>query len=221
MRRYLSPIIIVAAFLALYIVFPKPHYYLEAFRMSAGSMSPTVEIGDHVIVNRFIYGLEIPVVGKKILSFHRPARGDVIVFRYPPDPEKQFIKRVIGIPGDRIEIHNRKLAVNGVELPLREEGPYTLKSSDGDLENATIYAEEIGGRTHRVLQTKGFVPPLSEEFSTVVPEGKYFCMGDNRDYSNDSRYWGSVDLDLIRGKVILTYFSWPLNKGKNIFHQIN
>jgi signal peptidase I len=178
-REYAEAIII-AAVLALFI----RTFIVQAFKIPSGSMEDTLLIGDHLIVNKFLYGTKIPFTGKEVFPLREPVRGDVIVFKFPEDETKDFIKRIIGLPGDTLEIVNKKLFVNG--KPLTE--PYTVFKDEQILP--------------RALQARDNFGPIK------VPEGQYFCMGDNRDKSHDSRFWGFVTKDKIIGKAIIIYWSW-------------
>ncbi|MCZ7582386.1 MAG: signal peptidase I [Deltaproteobacteria bacterium] len=204
-REYVEAIGI-ALLLALFI----RTFMIQAFKIPSGSMIPTLLIGDHLIVNKAVYGFEIPFTYRKFLPYRTPKRGEIIVFRYPNDPTKDYIKRVVGIPGDRIEMRQKRLYINGEEIPLERLGP----APEFD---AVLYEENLDGHKHKVLFSNPS-PSLGDNFSVVVPENKYFCMGDNRDRSNDSRIWGFVDFHFIRGKAMIIYFSWPPTQWTRIFH---
>ncbi|MCS7204000.1 MAG: signal peptidase I [Thermodesulfovibrio sp.] len=165
-------------------------YVVQAFKIPSGSMIPTLLIGDHLLVNKFIYGVNPPFSDKKFLILETPKRGDIVVFRYPEDPGRDFIKRVIAIEGDIIEIRNKKVFVNGVAL----EEPY-VKYTD-----SYIHPRELDPR---------------DNFGPVkVPPNKIFVMGDNRDQSYDSRFWGFVDLKDVIGKAFIIYWSWDSENQK-------
>ncbi len=165
-------------------------YIIQAFKIPSGSMIPTLLIGDHLLVTKFIYGINPPLMDKKILVFDRPKRGDIIVFKYPEDPDRDFIKRVIAIGGDIVEGRDKKVFVNGVEI----KEPY-IRHSD-----SYIHPREDDPR---------------DNFGPIkVPEGKLFVMGDNRDQSYDSRFWGFVDLKDVKGKALVIYWSWDNEKNK-------
>lgn len=181
-REYLEAII-TALILALII----RTFVVQAFKIPSGSMIPTLLIGDHILVNKFIYGIEIPFTDKKILMFRKPRRGDIIVFKYPENPKKDFIKRVVAIEDDVIEERDKAIYLNG----QRVIEPY-----------AYHYDKYV--RPNRFDPRDNFGP-------LVVPKGKVFVMGDNRDQSYDSRYWGFVDLKDIRGKALIIYWSWDPN----------
>jgi signal peptidase I len=159
-------------------------YIVQAFKIPSGSMIPTLLIGDHILVNKFIYGTKIPFTDKRILIFRRPDKGDIIVFKYPEDPRKDFIKRVVATGGDTVEERNKAVYVNGVRL----SEPYAHHYDNG-------------------LRPVGNDP--RDNFGPItVPKNKIFVMGDNRDQSYDSRYWGFVDLKEVLGKALIIYWSW-------------
>ena len=177
-------------------------FLAEPFRIPSGSMIPTLEVGDFILVNKYTYGLRDPVFHHKFLPMGLPQRGDVVVFRYPRDPTKDFIKRVIGVPGDRIAYRNKQLTVNGETMPQSTDGVYTSSGSHGVLFRME---EELGQVKHRIL-----VNPArpAEDFEFEVPEGRYFMMGDNRDGSDDSRSWGTVPEQNLVGKAFFIWMSW-------------
>jgi signal peptidase I len=178
-REYVEAIII-AVILALFI----RTFVVQAFKIPSGSMVPTLTIGDHILVTKFLYDIKVPFWDKILIKFSPPQRGDIIVFKFPEDESKDFIKRVIGLPGDTIEIRSKRVWING-EL-LAES--YTQHVDPG------IIAHQI--------QPRDNLGPLA------VPADSYFVMGDNRDQSLDSRFWGFVKLEKIKGKAFLIYWSW-------------
>ncbi len=161
---------------------------VQAFTIPSGSMMDTLLVGDYILVNKFLYGAELPVVGWHVPGLRRPHRGDIIVFKYPQDERRDFIKRIIGTPGDRIQIRGRTVFVNG--QPLTE--PYTKFADPAWTRSAQ---DTYCGYTYGCD-------------STTVPPDSYFVMGDNRDNSQDSRYWGFVKREKIKGKAFLIYWSW-------------
>lgn len=171
-------------------------YVVQAFKIPSGSMLQTLLIGDHILVNKFIYGTKIPFTDKRILVLTNPKRGDIIVFKYPEDPNRDFIKRVIAVEGDIIESRNKEVYVNGKRL-----NETYIQHTDQSL--------KIGGTEPR----DNFGPFL-------VPKNKFFVMGDNRDQSYDSRYWGYVDIKDIRGKAFIIYWSWDNTKKFPRFERI-
>ncbi len=162
---------------------------IQAFKIPSGSMENTLLVGDHIFVNKFIFGYHIPYTKGRVLAFRRPMRGDIIVFEYPLDPSKDYIKRVEGLPGDTVEIRNKQLYVNGQPV----------------VEKYVRYAD--GLRPDEYPPGRDNAPPVK------VPPGKLFVMGDNRDRSSDSRFWGFVDMDNVVGKAMFIYFSVDWNRG--------
>ena len=182
-------------------------FLAEPFRIPSGSMIPTLLVGDFILVNKYAYGLRDPVFHTKLLKLGEPQRGDVVVFRYPVDPSKDFIKRVIGLPGDQIAYRNKQLWVNGEPMPLDADGVYTA----GGAAPGVVYRfeEALGPVTHHVI-----VNPArpAEDFEFEVPEGQYFMMGDNRDGSDDSRRWGTVPERNLVGKAFFIWMSWDASR---------
>jgi len=170
----------IAVLLALFI----RTFVVQAFKIPSGSMEPTLLVGDHILVNKFIYGIKIPFIRTTLIPISEPSRGDVIVFIYPVDKSKDFIKRVIGLPGDTIRIEGKKIFING-KLYEDGHGFYRPSSRGGNPGNSP-----------------GFGP-------VTVPPDSYFVMGDNRDQSWDSRSWGYVPEESIKGKALIIYWSWP------------
>ena len=159
-------------------------FILQTFEIPSGSMENTLLTGDYLVANKFLYGLRIPWSGKRVLPIREPGRGDVVIFRYPPDPSQDFIKRLVGLPGDVIEIRDKKVFING--KPYEE--PKEIHK------DPNILPADAGPR---------------DQFGPVtVPEGSYFMMGDNRDESYDSRYWGFVKKEDILGIAMVKYWSW-------------
>ncbi len=159
-------------------------YVVQAFKIPSGSMEPTLLVGDHILVNKFIYGTELPFSHKRVLAVRKPERGDVIVFEYPGDLSKDFIKRVIGIPGDVVTEKNKVVYVNG-----KRTADFFTQHTDPDDKPANLDPRDNFG-------------------PVVVPPGEYFVMGDNRDESYDSRYWGFVPMKDIKGEAFVIYWSW-------------
>jgi signal peptidase I len=200
------------------IVFLLRSFLFEPFKIPSGSMIPTLLVGDLILVNKFHYGVRLPVINKKIIDNNAVARGDVMVFRYPVDPRQDYIKRVVGLPGDEVSFINQKLSINGKEAPLTSKGEFF----DGDsLRYEPLYAEKLGEVEHQILvnpkRQAWFGPDpktfpgaencryTAEGVTCKVPAGHYFMMGDNRDNSQDSRYWGFVPDENIVGKA---FFVW-------------
>lgn len=178
----------------------------EPFRIPSGSMLPTLLVGDFILVNKFAYGLRLPVVDTKIMDVGAPARGDVIVFRYPEEPRVDFIKRVVGLPGDHVVYRDKQLFINGEAVPQEDAGPY----GSYPVEALQRRRERLGGVEHELLVMPG---RQAGELEFSVPEGEYFVMGDNRDNSNDSREWGTVPEGNLVGRAFLVWMSWAPGDG--------
>jgi signal peptidase I len=172
--------ILVAIVLALFI----RTFVIQAFKIPSGSMKQTLLIGDHILVNKFIYGVKIPFLETTIIPIKNPKRGDIIVFKFPEDPSKDFIKRVIGVAGDVIEVRDKKVYVN-----------HTLLNHDWGIHTDPNIFPAV-------------IQPRDNFGQVVVPEHSLFVMGDNRDQSYDSRFWGFVDLKAVKGKALIIYWSW-------------
>lgn len=178
-REYLEAIgiaLLAALFIRTFIV--------QAFKIPSGSMIPTLQIGDHILVNKMVYGVRIPFWGRYIVRYGKPSQGDVVVFVYPKDRSKDFIKRVIGVEGDLVEIRKKKIFINGE--PLND--PYGHFEDKGLSQGWMQFRDNYGPKK--------------------VPENNLFVMGDNRDRSHDSRFWGFVDLKDVKGKAFVVYWSW-------------
>lgn len=176
--------ILIAIVLALFI----RAFVVQAFKIPSGSMLNTLQIGDHILVNKFIYGVKVPKWHQTIIPIKSPRRGDIIVFEYPQDRKKDFIKRVVGVPGDTVEIHDKQLYINDQPVNL----PYTIFS---ELDIKPAYRS-----------------PRDNFGPTTVPPESVFVMGDNRDNSHDSRFWGFVKYREIKGKAFVIYWSWDRNE---------
>lgn len=175
--------IVIALILALFI----RTFVVQAFKIPSSSMEPTLLVGDHILVSKFIYGIPVPFTGIKLLPLQNPKRGDIIVFKFPGDKSKDYIKRVIGVGGDTIEVIEKKVYINGRPF----EDPYGVHLDPLVLPRGMEVRDNFG--------------PLT------VPEGSVFVMGDNRDKSYDSRYWGVVGLEEIKGRAFIIYWSWNSN----------
>jgi signal peptidase I len=199
------------------LVFFLRSFLYEPFKIPSSSMVPTLQIGDLILVNKFTYGVRLPIVNKKIIEVNKPQRGDVMVFKYPKDMSLDYIKRVVGVPGDKIVYKNKRLAVNGKELSYRPLPDYL---DEEHLTYSRQFLENLSGVEHKILvdeRAPAYVPNPDafpqhelctydiEGFACTVPAGQYFMMGDNRDNSLDSRYWGFVPDQNIVGKA---FFVW-------------
>jgi signal peptidase I len=203
-------------FPVIFVVLMLRSFVAEPFRIPSGSMIPTLLVGDFILVNKFTYGLRDPVFHHKFIEMNEPKRGDVVVFRWPVDPSKDFIKRIIGIPGDRIIYRNKQLFVNGEPATLDADGAYTAA---GLPPPGVVYRmeEHLGPVNHKIL-----VNPErpADDFEFIVPPGEYFAMGDNRDGSDDSRRWGTVPEKNLVGKAFLIWMSWNSEDTRVEFSRI-
>ncbi|MDX1513130.1 MAG: signal peptidase I [Gammaproteobacteria bacterium] len=185
-------------------------FVAEPFRIPSGSMMPTLLIGDFILVNKYTYGIRLPVLDSKIIDLNTPRRGDVIVFRSPEDPATPFIKRVVGIPGDHIAYYNKVLYINGEAAEQEILGTYEGVGSGLGMTGASLRTEYLDEHPHRILVQPG-VPTL--EGTMVIPAGHYFVLGDNRDNSRDSRFWGTVPDELLIGRAFYIWMNWDWGHG--------
>ncbi len=187
-------------------------FLFEPFKIPSGSMIPTLLVGDFIVVNKFAYGVKLPVLNKKILSIGEPERGDVVVFRYPVDPSVNFIKRLIGLPGDTITYRDKELFINGELVPKQESGRYTSDEvkCTTPRADAVLFRETVEDVEHDILlhERSG-----SRNGQWIVPAGHYFVMGDNRDRSNDSREWGFVPEENMMGRAVGIWMNFDYTKG--------
>jgi signal peptidase I len=211
-------------FPVLLLVFCLRSFLVEPFKIPSSSMRPTLEVGDFILVNKFAYGIRLPIVEKKIVDIADPKRGDVMVFRYPYDPSLDYIKRVIGVPGDEVTYKDKQLTINGEVVAIKRDGTYSYLEGGLAFVTTHRFIEDLDGVKHSVAQMPD-IPPVrlggvksfpgrdkcvynDAGFTCKVPAGQYFMMGDNRDNSEDSRYWGFVPDDHIRGKAFLIWWNW-------------
>jgi signal peptidase I len=189
-KEYLEPILI-AVLIALFI----RAFVVQAFKIPSGSMEPTLLVGDYLFVNKFIYGIRIPYTSAKFFQFKKPQRGDVIVFIFPFDPSKDFIKRVIGTEGEKVEIIHNKIYINDRLI----DDPW-----------GHFVTEDF---------PKSFLQRMENFGPVVVPKDSLFVLGDNRDNSEDSRFWGFLNVNAVLGKAVIIYFSWDRN-AENLFDKV-
>ena len=202
------------------IVFVLRSFIVEPFRIPSGSMLPTLFVGDFILVNKFSYGIRLPVINRKILNVGEPHRGDVLVFRYPKDPSVDFIKRLVGLPGDTITYMNKRLTVNGQPVETSAHGEFVNRER---YQVTKEYLEKLGDHAHMILleDDAAPMPTFLEQFphrencqysadgvTCKVPPGNYFMMGDNRDNSQDSRVWGFVPDENIVGRAFFIWFNF-------------
>jgi signal peptidase I len=189
-KEYLEPIII-AVLIALFI----RTFIIQAFKIPSSSMEPTLQVGDHILVTKFIYGIKIPFTNIKLFQFNKPKRGDIIVFIFPKDRSKDFIKRVIAVEGEKIEIVRNKIYIND-----------------------KLIDDPWGYYTEKYEWARSFLP-IDHYGPKVVPKDSLFVLGDNRDNSQDSRFWDFVSLNDVKGKALIIYFSWN-GKAENLVDKI-
>lgn len=206
------------------IVFLLRSFLVEPFKIPSGSMIPTLLVGDFILVNKFTYGIRLPIVDYKLIEVNDPQRGEVLVFRFPENPTLDYIKRVVGLPEDKVSYRDKQLSINGNPVSLEPAGDYQYIETALDFIDAKRYIENLSGHAHAVL-----IHPNSPEmqlagvrqfphrkncvyneegFTCTVPPGHYFVMGDNRDSSSDSRYWGFVPESNIVGKAFLIWWNF-------------
>ena len=171
-------------------------FLVQAFSIPSGSMQPTLLIGDYLLVNKFSYGIRNPFTNKVLVPLGQPRRGDVVVFIFPQDPTKDYIKRVIGLPGDKVQLVNKKVYINGELI----ETPQAVYDDSDRIPGNQVARDNFG--------------------PAVVPPNSYFVMGDNRDHSYDSRFWGFVSMDALRGKALIIYFSWAGDHSGGLPHAV-
>lgn len=208
-KEWIEPFLI-AAVVALFI----RQFAVEAFKIPSGSMIPTLTIGDHLLVNKFVYGPRIPFTDYRIFEWKKPKRGEIIVFRFPRDEGKNFIKRIVGLAGDKIQIKNGKLFINDEPVPVTGEGVYEGADQPSGFpyyDKPLLLSEQLGGVRHQILYMRdqsdvNYGPE-------IVPRDSVFVMGDNRDNSQDSRVWGFVKEEKILGRALIIYWSWNGESG--------
>jgi signal peptidase I len=242
--RSLFPVIFVVLLLRSFVA--------EPFRIPSGSMMPTLDVGDFILVNKFAYGLRLPAFNNKVLSVGEPKRGDVVVFRFPgylcqdengktvrsgdmtcadphaPVASQNWIKRVVGLPGDTVEVHDSQIVINGKPVTSTQIGPFTgnlNRAEDNYLlyNSASVWSEQLGTVKHLIARMPSLqTPPIpNARVPSVVPPNCYIVMGDDRENSEDSRWWGCMPEQNLVGKAFMIWFSWKgLHTGAVDFHRI-
>ncbi len=214
LSRSLFPVFVIVLLLRSFLV--------EPFRIPSNSMMPSLLTGDFILVNKFSYGIRLPVLNNKVMEVSSPQRGDVIVFRYPENPSIPFIKRVVGLPGDKITYHNtnKMLYINDEPVFKTKVGVYQGQGSGSGMTGTEKFIEHLPGADHDILV---YQRNLFQQLSTqeiTIPPGEYFVLGDNRDNSKDSRFWGTVPEENLIGKAFLIWMhwdnnmNWPINWGR-------
>ena len=185
-------------------------FLFEPFKIPSGSMMPTLLIGDFILVNKYEYGLRLPVLHTKFVQNKTPQRGVIVVFRYPDDPSIPFIKRVVGLPGDKIAYYNKTLYINDISVTQILNGRYNAVGSGYMMDGVSLRIENLENAEHEIL-----VDPArgSIELETIVPEANYFVLGDNRDNSKDSRAWGFVPEANLVGRAFMIWMNWDSKNG--------
>lgn len=204
--RSFFPVLLVVVLLRSFVV--------EPFRIPSGSMIPTLEIGDFIIVKKYAYGIRLPVINKKIFDTGQPERGDIVVFKYPVDPKINFIKRLVGMPGDHIEwTADKKLFINGKLVGEKEIEPYPYATNQGQVMQVRQLEETLSSASGEITHKTIVMPGMSRPGEYVVPQGHYFMMGDNRDNSSDSRFWGYMPEKYLVGKASFVWMHFDWQKG--------
>ena len=214
MARAFFPVIVV--------IFLLRSFLVEPFKIPSGSMKPTLLVGDFILVNKYTYGIRLPVINRKVMEVGEVKRGDVVVFRYPVDPSLDYIKRVVALPGDTVSYIDKRIAINGNAVPFQQSGTYT--DAEIGFARLPVYTERLGEKSHAVMVVPP-EPPVNlpgvrqfpyrdnceyndRGFTCRVPPGHYFVMGDNRDQSLDSRYWGFVPDGHLKGRAFLVWMNF-------------
>lgn len=217
------------------IVFGLRSFLVEPFKIPSGSMLPTLLIGDFILVNKYEYGIRLPILNKKVVEIGQPKHGDVMVFRYPNDPSLDYIKRVIGLPGDTVAYQDKRLSINGHSIVVEPAGNFNYVTNGLNYIDGQTWTEHLGAHQHLSMTQKDMPPVLLHQvegdfpardnctynergFVCKVPAGHYFMMGDNRDASNDSRYWGFVPDENIVGRAFMIW--WNFGEFSRIGHFI-
>lgn len=202
-REWLESLIIIALFAVVI-----RSFIVAPFKIPSSSMMPTLEIGDYLFVLRYSYGFRIPMTDTQLMS-KQANRGDVAVFVFPEDKSKDYIKRVVGLPGDSIVYRDNKLSVNGKEMPLTFKSRFNYFLGDGSMDITALYEEQLNGVAHEVLRKEFSI----RDGEWKVPEGHYMVLGDNRNNSRDSRFWGFVPQSYMIGRAAIIWWSWDSIKG--------
>jgi len=205
-----------AFFPVILVVFVLRSFIVEPFRIPSGSMLPSLYIGDFILVSKFSYGIRLPLINQKVFSIGTPKRGEVLVFRYPHDEKTNYIKRVVGLPGDIVDYKNKRLRINGNVVDLQKSNREDTEQGTQSNEQVRVHIERLGESSHGILLDTSLG---SRDYTRIiVPPDKFFVMGDNRDHSNDSRFWGFVPEENIVGRAFFVWFSWDSNKNDHFWN---
>jgi signal peptidase I len=214
-------------FPVIFVVFFVRSFIVEPFKIPSGSMMPTLLAGDYILVNKFTYGLRVPILNNTFFEINHPTRGDVFVFHYPPEPSVDYIKRVVGLPGDKIRYQDKRLTINGKFLDVQNVGDYAYVKPGLNMVTAKHYREQLGNVEHDILinewvnsyDSDAIGAKFANDEEITVPAGHYLAMGDNRDDSSDSRVWGFVPERNLVGKA---FFIWMnFDQGSRIGNSIH
>jgi signal peptidase I len=214
-------------FPVIFVVFFVRSFIVEPFKIPSGSMMPTLLAGDYILVNKFTYGLRVPILNNTFFEINHPTRGDVFVFHYPPEPSVDYIKRVVGLPGDKIRYQDKRLTINGKFLDVQNVGDYAYVKPGLNMVTAKHYREQLGNVEHDILinewvnsyDSDAIGAKFANDEEITVPAGHYLAMGDNRDDSSDSRVWGFVPEKNLVGKA---FFIWMnFDQGSRIGNSIH
>jgi signal peptidase I len=197
-----------AFFPVLAIVLMLRSFVAEPFRIPSNSMMPTLLTGDFILVNKFAYGLRLPISNAKFIATGEPKRGDVVVFKPPQHPEQDWIKRIVGLPGDTVSYHDNTVSVNGKPFAYVRDGVYTGVGHGTEMTGASLLTEQLPGHPHTVLEVDRMPFVDQGEGEWTVPAGEYFVMGDNRDRSDDSRFWGFLPEQNLRGRAFMIWMNF-------------
>lgn len=208
--------VIIALLLALAI----RHFLVQAYKIPSGSMIPTLLIGDQLIASKISYGIRLPFAANKLAKFETPKRGDIVVFRFPEDPDKDFIKRTIGLPGERVRIRDGVIYINDEIVVRREHHSDVRYETPAGPVTSALYVENSGNCSYNVQYDRGGYHAFWDMDEVQLADDEIFVMGDNRDHSNDSRFWGPVKLDLLEGKPLLIHFSWDSDQTSVRFNRM-
>ena len=187
-------------------------FVVQAYKIPSGSMIPTLVVGDHLLAGKFTYGIKIPYMDVKFFQWRKPKKGEIVIFEFPLDPSKDFVKRVVGTEGDTVEMKAGVLYINGKKIPVKYVSEYDYNDTAGNREHCKKLEEDLFNHKHYILWCRGY-EDMRDYGPYVVPKNSIFVMGDNRDHSNDSRFWGPVPLVKVKGTPWIVYFPWDSSSG--------